>query len=254
MTTSLAESLGGHTPIEWAQDFLTAANFPLTPSNYQVVYSWEYAESGGGGGMFNPLNTTQGGYAGETDFNSVGVKNYVRYEDGISANSKVIHNGYYPAVVDSFQAGNDAARTRDAIAASPWGTGHFNLLQVPGQPEPTPTPTQQGENMLIPSPHKPYIKGRVCSAKWSPAFPDVVVCENGGRIRFDQPFGPVFNPATGHGGATLWKPVDAEGNSVVPAGHHGQGIFPTIDSHGRPDGRGIVMLFDGSLTYIGEWS
>lgn len=139
MTRSLEESLAGTSPTDWANDFLHRAGFPLTPSNVQVVYSWEYAESGGGGGMWNPLNTTQGGYAGESDFNSVGVKNYAVREDGIAANAKVIHNGYYPMVVGLFQLGNNAQAVVNAITASPWGTRHIQLLDVPGEPQ---KPTQ----------------------------------------------------------------------------------------------------------------
>ena len=108
MTTSLAQSLGGHTPQEWAGDFLTAARFPTTSENVRAVISWEIAESSGGGGMFNPLNTTQGVYPGESDLNSVGVKNYARYADGIAACAKVIHNGLYPHVVAAFESGASA--------------------------------------------------------------------------------------------------------------------------------------------------
>jgi hypothetical protein len=138
MTTSLSQSLGGGDPVAWARDFLAAAGFPLTASNIAVVYSWEYAESGGGGGMWNPLNTTQGGYAGESDFNSVGVKNYAQRADGIAANARVIHNGYYPAAVAQFTAGDDANATIHAITTSPWGTRVIVLRTPPGAPIPPP--------------------------------------------------------------------------------------------------------------------
>lgn len=141
MTTSLNQSLAGTSPVDWANDFLHRAGFPVTPANVQVVYSWEFAESGGGGGLWNPLNTTQDGYAGESDFNSVGVKNYVTREDGLNANAKVIHNGYYPMVVGLFMLGNNPNAIVNAITASPWGTRHIQLLDVPGGPvTPPPVP------------------------------------------------------------------------------------------------------------------
>jgi hypothetical protein len=132
MTNSLAQSLAYTSPVDWAHDWLARANFPDTADNLRVVYSWEYAESGGGGGMWNPLNTTQGGYPGESDLNSVGVKNYTTREDGLNANAKVIHNGYYPIVVGLFGLGNNAAAIAHAIEVSPWGTHHLPLVDVPG--------------------------------------------------------------------------------------------------------------------------
>lgn len=137
MTTSLSETLGGRSPDQWALDFLAVAGFQATPENVRAVVSWEYAESSGGGGMFNPLNTTQGGYAGESNFNSVGVKNYATYSDGVAANARVIHNGYYKHAVAMFEHGSDARAICDAITASPWGTGYITLH---GSAGPTTTP------------------------------------------------------------------------------------------------------------------
>ena len=62
-------------------------------SNVQAITAWEQAE--GTKAAFNPLATTQGGFTGETQFNSVGVKNYTSYQDGLDANVKVITNGLY---------------------------------------------------------------------------------------------------------------------------------------------------------------
>ena len=83
----------GVDPVQWAKDFLTRLGAPITPSNVQAITAWEKAE--GTKAAFNPLATTQGGYAGETTFNSVGVKNYASYQDGLDANVQVINNGLY---------------------------------------------------------------------------------------------------------------------------------------------------------------
>jgi hypothetical protein len=111
----------GVDPVQWAKDFLTQLGAPVTASNVQAITAWEQAE--GTKAAFNPLATTQGGFAGETQFNSVGVKNYVSYQDGIAANVKVITNGLYGNILSALQQGNSATAVAQAVANSPWGTG-----------------------------------------------------------------------------------------------------------------------------------
>ena len=111
----------GVDPVQWAKDFLTKLGVPVTGPNVQAISAWEQAE--GTKAAFNPLATTQGGFAGETQFNSVGVKNYTSYQDGLDANLKVITNGLYPNIIAALQQGTDAMAVAKAIAASPWGTG-----------------------------------------------------------------------------------------------------------------------------------
>ena len=111
----------GVDPVQWAKDFLTRLGMPLTASNLQAITAWEQAE--GTKAAFNPLATTQGGFAGETTFNHVGVKNYVSYQDGIDANVKVITNGLYPNILAALQRGDSAQSVAEAVANSPWGTG-----------------------------------------------------------------------------------------------------------------------------------
>ena len=116
-----ARNRAGVDPVQWAKDFLTRLGAPITPSNVQAITAWEQAE--GTKAAFNPLATTQGGFAGETRFNRVGVKNYVSYQDGLDANVKVINNGLYANILAALQQGNDAMAVAKAITASPWGTG-----------------------------------------------------------------------------------------------------------------------------------
>lgn len=234
MTRSLAESLHGVLPDVWARDFLQAAAFPTTSENVRAVVSWEYAESGGGGGDYNPLNTTQGGYAGETNFNTVGVKNYVRYEDGIAANAKVIHNGYYTAAVALFAQGDNARATCDAITRSPWGTGFIVLMPAAPQPAPTIEETM----ILIASPHPPTLEGRVAAATWDVHTPNVVILTNGASIAHDSPL---------DGGKRLWVPP-------MRAGHKGVGIMAEIGADGKPNGAGVVFQDDHGETFRGRWS
>jgi hypothetical protein len=111
----------GVDPVQWAKDFLTRLGAPITPSNVQAITAWEKAE--GTKAAFNPLATTQGGYAGETTFNSVGVKNYASYQDGLDANVQVINNGLYTNILTALQQGTSAQAVAQAVASSPWGTG-----------------------------------------------------------------------------------------------------------------------------------
>ena len=111
----------GVDPVQWAKDFLTKLGAPLTASNLQAITAWEQAE--GTKAAFNPLATTQSGFAGETTFNHVGVKNYVSYQDGVDANVKVITNGLYTNILAALQQGDSAQAVAQAVANSPWGTG-----------------------------------------------------------------------------------------------------------------------------------
>ncbi len=63
-----------------------------------------------------------------TDFNSVGVKNYASFADGIQANAKVLRNGRYPELLHAL-VNNDEAALKNPNAAIQaeidlWGTKH----------------------------------------------------------------------------------------------------------------------------------
>jgi len=232
MTISLSQSLGGGSPVTWALDWLDRAKLPITAENIQVAYSWEYSESGGGGGMWNPFNTTEP-WPGATDFNSVGVKNYASRDDGLDALATVIHQRYYTNVVAHFMAGNDARATADAITASPWGTGYIVLRPVPGGGSiPPPQPHPNGDTVnLVGSPHKPTDPTRIAAAVWDPAHPNYVTLTNGASIAGDTP-GAINR---------VWAPP-------VTVNHVGIGIALL------PAGGGIFLQDSAGATFIGKWS
>ncbi len=120
-TSSGKLNRSGVDSVGWARDFLTKLGMPITSENVRAVSAWEQAE--GTKASFNPLATTQGGFTGETRFNSVGVKNYVTYQDGIDANVHALTNGRYANILAALRAGNDANAVAQAIKDSPWGTG-----------------------------------------------------------------------------------------------------------------------------------
>ena len=117
----------GVDPVQWAKDFLTKVGMPITSENVRAITAWEQAE--GTKAHYNPLATTQAGYSGETRFNSVGVKNYTTYQDGIDANAQALMNGRYTNNLAALQAGNNAMAVAQAIANSPWGT-HGGVIRV----------------------------------------------------------------------------------------------------------------------------
>ena len=120
-TSSGTLNRAGVDSVGWARDFLTKVGMPITSENVRAVTAWEQAE--GTKASFNPLATTQGGFSGETQFNSVGVKNYASYQDGIDANAHALLNGRYTNILDALRAGNSAVAVAQAIQNSPWGTG-----------------------------------------------------------------------------------------------------------------------------------
>jgi peptidoglycan hydrolase CwlO-like protein len=117
---------GKITQVTWAQAFVKSLGMPMTADNVAAVVAWEMAEGGHwyNTAYYNPLNTTQS-MPGATIFNSVGVKAYTSWAQGLKASVITIRNGYYGGILDALRRGNDAQAVADAVAASPWGTGSF---------------------------------------------------------------------------------------------------------------------------------
>ena len=115
---------------------------PITAENVRAISAWEQAE--GTKASFNPLATTQGGFAGETKFNSVGVKNYATYQDGIDANVHGITNGRYPNILDALRAGQqrDGGRAGDREFAVGHARRRAPRARVSGQVARAPTSAQ----------------------------------------------------------------------------------------------------------------
>ena len=123
----LMKAGGKVTQITWAQVFLKRLGMPMTADNVAAVVAWEMAEGGHwyNTAYYNPLNTTQS-MPGATIFNSVGVKAYKSWAQGLEASVITINNGFYGGILAALRRGNDAQAVADAVAASPWGTGSFN--------------------------------------------------------------------------------------------------------------------------------
>lgn len=106
--------------VQWASDLLGRLGMPVTSENVRAMTAWAQAE--GTDAAFNPLATTQS-QTGATSFNSVGVKNYTSYDNGIDATVQTLTNGRYGAILTALRSGNSAEAVARAVADSPWGTG-----------------------------------------------------------------------------------------------------------------------------------
>jgi peptidoglycan hydrolase CwlO-like protein len=120
---------GQFTQLTWAQALLVAMRLPVTADNVAAITAWEMAEGGHwyNTAYYNPLNTTQS-MPGATVFNSVGVKAYTSWKQGLEATVKTLKNGYYGGIIEALKRGNDSAAVAQAVGASPWGTGDFSRL------------------------------------------------------------------------------------------------------------------------------
>ncbi|HZR12418.1 MAG TPA: hypothetical protein VFC33_04135 [Acidimicrobiia bacterium] len=118
--TTLGNVQGTPGQTQWANDFLTRLGMPVTSENVRAIVAWEKAE--GTKAQFNPLATTRS-MPGASNFNSVGVKNFASYQDGIEANAEALTNGRYPNILAALRRGDSAEAVAQAIASSPWGTG-----------------------------------------------------------------------------------------------------------------------------------
>jgi peptidoglycan hydrolase CwlO-like protein len=124
----LMKAGGKVTQVTWAQALLKSLPEPLTSDNVAAIVAWEMAEGGHwyNAAHYNPLNTTQS-MPGATVFNSVGVKAYTTWAQGLKATVITLHNGLYGGILAALHGGNDAEAVAGAVAASPWGTGSFSV-------------------------------------------------------------------------------------------------------------------------------
>jgi hypothetical protein len=102
----------------WAVSLLAEiGNDRPTADTVAYLEAWHRAE--GGTATYNWLNTTQP-MAGDSLYNSVGVRNYPDYETGIQAMARTLTNGYYPRTLAGLQSN---APVVDDGEMGVWGTG-----------------------------------------------------------------------------------------------------------------------------------
>jgi hypothetical protein len=112
---------------QWATAFLGKVGAPVTASNLQAMTTWMAREGGNwnNNATYNPLNTTQN-MKGATSMNSVGVKAYASWDQGLQATVNTINNGKYSPVLNALRQGTSAAAVLSAVQDSPWsGSSHY---------------------------------------------------------------------------------------------------------------------------------
>lgn len=122
---------------DWGRQFaapvIRGLGGQVTPEKLRFFDAWARAE--GTEAAYNPFATTRKGFAGETNFNSVGVKNYINAQQGIQATIDTLNLGYYTNLTNLIRSPNASAEDlAKAVAASPWGTG-TGVLRVLGVTE-----------------------------------------------------------------------------------------------------------------------
>lgn len=119
-----------YTREQWARAFLAAIGNP-TPTQQTInwVVAWTQFETACCGGCaYNLLNTEESNSPGVvSNCNSVGVKNFDSFANGIGANAKVLKNGLYNTMLAALQSNDQATLCNagnNAIAGElgTWGT------------------------------------------------------------------------------------------------------------------------------------
>ncbi len=110
----------------WAHDLLQMLNLPASYANIAALDAWQRVEGGGSDGPshsnFNWLNTTRD-MPGSHSINSVGVKSYANYHDGLVATAQALTNGLYGDILGAMAKGSDPMEVARAINLSRWRTG-----------------------------------------------------------------------------------------------------------------------------------
>lgn len=110
--------------ITFGKEMLRGIKAPYNPETDKFLRAWAQAE--GSMAKHNPFATTQPA-VGATNFNSVGVKNYVSWQQGVEKTVETLLNGKYPQLVTALRSGLSAKGMANALAATPWGTGQLAL-------------------------------------------------------------------------------------------------------------------------------
>lgn len=120
---------------EFAKLLLARIGAKPTKRNLWALVSWMQAE--GGSAKFNPLNTTHDG-PNATNYNWVGVKNYVSLAEGVAATAETLNYGAdrglygYKPIRKRLRGNAWASLSLRAVERSTWGTGGLALRCLPG--------------------------------------------------------------------------------------------------------------------------
>ena len=141
-------------PQQFAAAVLHGIGAPVTAANLHALLAWQRAE--GGSAKWNPFNTTQPA-SGAGSYNSVGVRNYRSYQQGLQATIQTLKNGHYGGVIAALHRGTNPLAVAAAIGASPWGTSGALMASILHGKLPAVNPQAAGVSGLraFPSFHAP---------------------------------------------------------------------------------------------------
>lgn len=107
---------------DWRKDLLGALGSPATPANLQFLTTWQRYEGGhtNNAARFNWLNTTHGTGPG---INSVGVKRFASYDQGIRYTAETLLNGRYDDIIDGLKRGDPSGAS---AGLQTWVSGRPN--------------------------------------------------------------------------------------------------------------------------------
>lgn len=130
-----------HNVRQWARALLEELGIPKNPVGVYDLRQWAAAEGGhwNNSAHFNPLNTTQNA-PGASSMNSVGVKSYGSWDQGLKATVDTLKSGRYGGILKALQGHQPYSEFSQALTSSPWGT---KVLPGGGTP-PHPSPVQAG--------------------------------------------------------------------------------------------------------------
>ena len=120
----------GASPRSWASSLLSRLGAPQTAANQQSLIAWALRE--GGGGTFNPLNTTLSA-PGASCLNSVCVRNYTSWSQGIEATANTIQGGNFSQILADLKSGGGVGGNAAGELLSWSGNGYSSLASTWGQ-------------------------------------------------------------------------------------------------------------------------
>lgn len=137
---------------DWRVDVLKGLGAPLSKQNIEFLTTWQRYEGGhtNNDARWNWLNTTSNAPGAVRSINSVGVKAFDTYHDGVNATIQTLNNGRYPDVVAALRKG-DPYTNKPVAGLSTWlsgqpasASGLAYASRVLGQPVTNPAPITQG--------------------------------------------------------------------------------------------------------------
>ena len=129
----------------WASQLLGALGAPTTDANISALVTWARFEGGhwNNSAHYNPLNTTLD-MGGNQSMNSVGVKRYGSWEEGLNATVKTLLGNRssergYAAIVDALRSNAGTSSVLSAVNQSAWVHGegkasNYNFPRGGGSP------------------------------------------------------------------------------------------------------------------------